>query len=245
MSKMINNEFYNDLHDGWYTESNHPVALLRAENRLRTPWIIKEINAKFSRKIDVLDIGCGAGFLTNALSQEGHNVTGIDFSKASLSIAKKFDKTGKVCYQQANAYSLPFPDESFDAVSALDVLEHVEDPKQLIAEAARVLKPHGLFFFHTFNRNFLSYLMIIKGVEWFVRNTPKNIHVYSLFLKPKELIHYCQNHRLQVVKIVGMIPKMNSWPFWKMLLTRKVSDHFSFDFCRSLMTGYLGFSEKR
>ncbi|MES2273539.1 MAG: bifunctional 2-polyprenyl-6-hydroxyphenol methylase/3-demethylubiquinol 3-O-methyltransferase UbiG, partial [Chlamydiota bacterium] len=204
MSKPeINNAFYEELEEQWYGASDHPIALLRAENAVRTPWIIREIEQRLGKKRRVLDIGCGAGLLTNALAKEGHQVCGIDLSKTSLEVAMRHDETKRVSYEVANAYALPYPDGHFDAVSAMDVLEHVEMPARLIQEASRVLKPGGLFFFHTFNRNPLSYLVIIKGVEWCVRNTPKNMHVYSLFIKPKELEMLCQRQSLSVNYWVG------------------------------------------
>ena len=240
---LINNAFYDTLSEGWYTAQNHPVALLRAENRLRTPWVIGEIKKRFL-KASVLDVGCGAGFLTNALAMEGFETFGIDLSKESLAVAKKFDETKTVDYRYANAYALPFPDERFDVVSALDVLEHVEEPNRLISEASRVLKPGGLFFFHTFNRNLLSYLIIIKGVDWFVQNAPKHMHVYPLFIKPKELNRHCEHAHLKILSFRGMRPNFLSRPFWKMLLTRELSDEFSFCFSKSLTTGYCGIAEK-
>ena len=242
--KTINNAFYEELNDGWYTALNHPVALLRAENRLRTPWILEHLAKHFKKPIRILDIGCGAGLLTNALALKDHETYGIDLSRSSLEAASRFDQTKKVNYQEANAYDLPFEDQSFDAVCALDVLEHVERPKRLIEEASRVLKPNGLFFFHTFNRNFLSYLLIIKGVEWFVKNTPKNMHVYPLFIRPEELRSYCQMYNLHCQTFVGMRPDFLSAPFWKMLFTRNVPADFSFTFSKSLQTGYCGIATK-
>jgi 2-polyprenyl-6-hydroxyphenyl methylase/3-demethylubiquinone-9 3-methyltransferase len=192
----------------------------------------------------VLDIGCGAGLLTNALAKAGHTVSGIDLSESSLEIAKKYDQTKKVRYLTANAYSLPFANEEFDVVCATDVLEHVEDPRLLIAEAGRVLKSNGLFFFHTFNRNLLSYILVIKGVEWCVRNTPKNMHVYPLFIKPKELNELCFFYQLNVIKLIGLRPKFLNCAFFKMLFTRRVSRDFRFCFSRSLATGYCGMAQK-
>jgi len=240
----INNEFYDRLSDHWYTAYDHPVALLRAENALRIPWIIKEIGQRLKRKGSVLDIGCGAGLLSNALAKEGHTVAGIDLSQNSLEVAKKHDATGFVDYRVANAYSLPFPNQHFDAVCAMDVLEHVEDPNLLIAEAARVLKNNGLFFFHTFNRNLLSYFVVIKGVEWCVRNTPKNMHVYPLFIKPDELEEIFQTHRLKTEFITGFRPQIFTRSFFQMLLTRTVPKDFSFCFSKSLSTGYCGIAQK-
>jgi 2-polyprenyl-6-hydroxyphenyl methylase/3-demethylubiquinone-9 3-methyltransferase len=240
---MINNEFYDTLGSGWLKGCDHPVALLRAENKIRIPWVRREIAKRFDGPISLLDIGCGAGLLTNALAKE-HRVTGIDLSEGSLEVARSSDETKTVDYRIANAYDLPFGDACFDVVSAMDVLEHVEEPNRLIREAARVLKPGGSFFFHTFNRNPLSYLVIIKGVEWCVRNTPDNMHVYPLFIKPAELKRYCFLHHLHVETLVGLRPKFLSLPFLKMLLTRRVSDSFAFQFSKSLATGYCGIAKK-
>jgi 2-polyprenyl-6-hydroxyphenyl methylase/3-demethylubiquinone-9 3-methyltransferase len=238
--KDINNAFYDTLGEEWYTATDHPIALLRAENAVRIPWILKNIGSKKT----VLDIGCGAGLLTNALAKEGHTVFGIDLSLKSLETAQKHDTTKSVSYKLANAYSLPYPDQTFDVVCAMDVLEHVDQPEKLIQEASRVLKPNGLFFFHTFNRNFLSYLLIIKGVDWFVPNTPQNMHVYPLFIKPKELEKMCQKEKLHIQKFLGFRPQIFSWATLKMLFTRKISSDFGFCFSKNLSTGYCGYAKK-
>jgi 2-polyprenyl-6-hydroxyphenyl methylase/3-demethylubiquinone-9 3-methyltransferase len=239
-SKTINNDFYEDLADRWYTACNHPIALLRAENAVRVPWIIGEIGQNKT----VLDIGCGAGILTNALAKKGHKVYGIDLSPSSLSTAKKYDETGTVTYEVANAYALPYPNETFDVVCAMDVLEHVEEPKLLVSEASRVLKPGGLFFFHTFNRNLLSYLLVIKGVEWCVPNAPKNMHVYPLFIKPDELREICVEKDLNITKLHGFTPKIFTLAFLKMLLKGKVAENLEFRFSKNLTTGYCGQAQK-
>lgn len=238
--QTINNSFYDELGDDWYTSDSHPIALLRAENALRVPWIINEIGKDKA----VLDIGCGAGMLTNALAKEGHEVFGIDLSENSLKVAQKKDATGKVKYAKANAYALPYENESFDVVCAMDILEHVEEPSLLIQEAARVLKPDGLFFFHTFNRNFLSYLVVIKGIDWFVPNAPKNMHVYPLFIKPKELKQLCFEKHLCIVALHGFRPKLLSLPLLKMLIQKRVPENFGFRFSKSLATGYCGYAKK-
>lgn len=241
---LINNAFYDNLQEDWYTAEDHPIALLRAENKIRTPWVIGEIEKNIKKPANVLDIGCGAGFLTNQLALQGHKVSGIDLSDPSLEIAKKHDSTGKVHYVHANAYSLPFPDGSFDAVCAMDILEHVEQPEMLIREASRVLRPGGYFFFHTFNRTLLSYIVVIKGIDWFVKNAPKNIHVYELFITPMELKQICQTRNLAVNRLVGLVPDVWSLAFWKLLFTRKISSDFRFTFANTLSTGYCGIATK-
>jgi 2-polyprenyl-6-hydroxyphenyl methylase / 3-demethylubiquinone-9 3-methyltransferase len=233
----INNQFYDDLQHEWYTASNHPVALLRAENRLRNPWIASHLTPNSS----VLDMGCGAGFLSNSLALAGHTVTGVDVSGASLAVAKSRDTTGSVRYLLADATALPLPDASFDAVCAMDVLEHVENPAGLIDEARRLLKPGGLFFFHTFNRTWLSFLIVVKGVEWCVKNTPPRMHVYRLFIKPEELEKMC--HGFTTLQMKGVNIKL-SRPFWKMLFTRRVPEDVEFTFTNSLKVGYSGFTKK-
>jgi len=241
--RTINNTFYDQLGDEWLGRSDHPIALLRAENKVRIPWICDEIKKEFSLA-DVLDIGCGGGLLTNALALEGHRVTGVDLSQSSLDVAKKSDTTASVRYLNANGYSLPFTPSSFDAVCAMDVLEHVEEPHLLIAEASRVLRPGGLFFFHTFNRNLLSYILVIKGVEWAVSNTPPNMHVYPLFIKPSELKQICWEEGLRIFQWRGFEPKIFSLATLKMLVTRKVPPSFGFRFSKSLATGYCGIAKK-
>ena len=150
MESRVNNAFYDELGDEWNHRCDHPIALLRAENRVRNPWILQEIGARIGAQAHVLDIGCGAGLLTNELAAHGHKATGVDLSEPSLEVARRSDKTKSVQYLNANGYALPCADKTFDAVAAMDVLEHVEKPEQLIKEASRVLKPGGLFFFHTF-----------------------------------------------------------------------------------------------
>lgn len=241
----INNAFYDDLEEMWSQSSDHPVALLRAENALRNPWIQSILTKKFSYPCRVLDVGCGGGFLTNYLAQKGHLVSGIDLSTKSLEIAEKDDKTGSVEYKRASAYELPFSEGIFDAVCAMDLLEHVEDPIVVVKEASRVLKKGGLFFFHTFNRNLLSYFMIIKGVDWCFANAPKNMHVYPLFIKPEELSEACKNHGLDVEELKGVRPDFSQKAFWKMVFTKKVEEDFRFVFTDSLKTGYSGFARKK
>jgi len=239
--QQINNEFYDDLHDRWISASDHPIALLRAENDLRNPWITSHIEEGAS----VLDIGCGAGLFTNDLAiQKACHITGIDQSLGALQAAEEFDKTKKVVYKQANAEALPFEHGSFDIVCAMDLLEHVENPAKVIAEASRVLKPGGKFFFHTFNRNLLSNLIIIKAVEKFIANTPKNLHLHSMFIKPKELDATLRSHSLLAKEWKGIRPVIFQKAWGEVLRSGNVPSDFRFCFVSSLATGYCGFAEK-
>ena len=236
--KNINNAFYEELGDQWLTATDHPIALLRAENRLRNPWIA----SKLPSSCKILDMGCGAGFLTRELSNLGHQVVGVDLSEESLKIACKLDP--KTTYLRADVTAVPFESKSFDAVSAMDLLEHVENPTAVIQEASRLLKPGGLFFFHTFNRTFLSWLIVIKGVEWCVKNAPPDMHIHRLFIKPAELQKICEDLGLKQEEIKGLNVKVLSKAFWQMVLKRTVPDDLEFVFTDSLKVGYSGFARK-
>ncbi len=241
-SHPINNQLYDQLGERWYEADDDPVALLRAESRLRNPWISSRLRERHGSHASLLDVGCGAGFLSNALAREGFDVVGLDASAASLAVARRHDETSSVRYDTGDALALPYPAASFDAVSAMDFLEHVEDPAAVVAEAARVLRPRGLFFFHTFNRNPLAWLIVIKGVEWFVKNTPPNMHLLRLFVKPAELSKMCIDNGLLLTEVRGSAPVVRSKAFFRMLATGVVPQDFCFKFTNSTRLGYTGFA---
>ncbi len=244
-AQPIKNDAYELLGDRWYDAQDDPIALLRAESALRNPWIIHELRrATEGARARVLDVGCGAGFLANALALEGHEVTGLDASPGSLEVAARHDETRSVRYELGDATRLPFEDSRFHAVCAMDFLEHVTKPGLVIAEASRVLKPGGLFFFHTFNRNRLAWLVVIKGVEWFVKNTPRDLHVLPLFLKPEEVRAMCATSGLEVRELRGSAPAVFSRAFWRMLATGVVPRDFEFRFTRSTRIAYTGLATK-
>ena len=109
-TNQVNNAFYEDLGEGWYEDDLHPIALLRLENATRNPWILERIESLLGQGQNILDIGCGAGFLTNLLEEAaGHQVVGVDLSEKSLQVAKARDLTQSVRYIQADALALPFP----------------------------------------------------------------------------------------------------------------------------------------
>ena len=241
----INNEFYNLYGDRWYTAKDDPIALLRAETKVKLPWVLKKVAERqfLPSETKILDVGCGAGFLANPLSASGFNVTGVDLSEESLLVARRFDSTKKVEYMVADAYHLPFPDQSFNVVTAMDFLEHVDDPAKVVKEFSRVLKPGGLFVFHTFNRNLVAYLVIIKLVEWLIKNTPKNMHVLKLFIKPSELKKFCESAELIPDEMTGIRPVLSNITL-KDLRSGEVPEKFQFKLTKSLLLSYMGSANK-
>lgn len=244
--EKVNNDIYDTYGDRWYTADDDPVALLRAESKTKTPWILSKISEHglLNEKTKVLDVGCGAGFLSNDLARAKLQVTGVDLSEESLKVAARHDDTNSVVYLTADAFHLPFPDQSFDVVTAMDFLEHVEDPKGVIKEFSRVLKPDGLFIFHTFNRNPIAYIVIIKLVEWFVKNTPKNMHVLHLFIKPKELSAFCKAAQMNSVEMIGIKPIFSTLSL-KSFFTGIVPKTLRFELTQSLMLSYMGMAKKQ
>jgi 2-polyprenyl-6-hydroxyphenyl methylase/3-demethylubiquinone-9 3-methyltransferase len=241
----VNNEVYSTLGERWYEADDDPIALLRAQARLHVPWIDRLLRQAFERPTRrVLDLGCGGGLVANALARLGHDVVGVDLAEECLAVARLHDSTGRVHYAAADARDLPFAGESFDAVCAMDFLEHVEDPEAVVAESARVLVPGGRFFFHTFNRNPVSWLVVLKGVEWFVRNVPRDLHVFRLFIKPSELEAMCARRQLEVVELFGCVPVLSP-ALLRMIATGVVPHDLTFRFTRSPTTGYTGMAAKR
>ncbi|MGZ3695956.1 MAG: bifunctional 2-polyprenyl-6-hydroxyphenol methylase/3-demethylubiquinol 3-O-methyltransferase UbiG [Bdellovibrionota bacterium] len=231
--------------DNYFTGIDDSVALLRAETRVKLPWVLERIQRELGDlDVNLLDVGCGGGFLSNGLSVTGLDVTGLDISAESLDVAQRWDATGRVRYINGDAYHLPFHDESFDCVTAMDFLEHVDDPDIVIRECVRVLRPGGLFFFQTFNRNYLAGYLAVKMVELLVRNNPKSLNMLRLFIKPNELAQLCEENNLEVQEIVGLRPKFSSIPL-KCYWSGFVPPSVEFQLTKSTLLSYMGYATKR
>lgn len=242
--EIVDNEVYDQLGQKWYTAKDDPVALLRQQSKHSNPWVLAEIRKYIGYHAKVLDLGCGAGFFANEAAKAGYTVVGMDISSSALKVAELHDDTKSVSYVYGDAYSIPFERESFDVVVALDLLEHVSDPQKILFEASRVLRPGGLVFFHTFNRNIFSYLFVIQGMRLFIKNTPRYLHVYSLFRKPKEVEELLNNAGLDLRVLRGVGPVIMQRPFWRMLLHREVPQDFRFKWTRYPVISYSGFAKK-
>jgi 2-polyprenyl-6-hydroxyphenyl methylase/3-demethylubiquinone-9 3-methyltransferase len=242
----INNRFYDELGERWYADDEHIIALLRVESKAKLTYvqtILNEHGLKPGARI--LDVGCGAGFLSNSLAAEGWDVSGIDQSEGSIRVALRHaPQTASPQYQWGDAYHLPYPKKQFDAVLMMDFLEHVDDPARALAEASRVVKDDGLIIFYTFNRTRIAQLLAIKAVEWLARDCPKNFHVWKNFIKPQELRSMFQGLGFDMSPLQGLRPRFLHRPFWSTVWQRRIHPDFQFQYTSDLNLGYLGYAKR-
>jgi 2-polyprenyl-6-hydroxyphenyl methylase/3-demethylubiquinone-9 3-methyltransferase len=173
-------------------------------NPLRLGWIDGLANLAGKR---VLDVGCGGGILSEAMARLGASVTGIDLSDKPLRVAQLhlLESGLAVRYLKLSAeeHSAENP-AAYDAVTCMELLEHVPDPASTVAACAKLLKPGGRAFFSTINRNPKSYLFAVIGAEYVLKMLPRGTHDYARFVKPSELTRWCRDAGLEPLELKGM-----------------------------------------
>ncbi len=158
---------------------------------------------------DILDLGCGGGFMSEALARMGARVTGVDPSKPAIEAAKRHSAVEKldIDYRAGAGEAIPAGDNSFDIVVCVDVLEHVSDVQAVAREIARVLRPGGLLLFDTVNRTALSRLVLITLGEKILRLLPRGAHDHQRFIRPDELRSILRRAGLEMGPVVGLGPR--------------------------------------
>lgn len=138
----------------------------------------------------VLDIGCGAGILTESLAASGALATGLDLSPSAIAAAKQHAETNDIAVNYTCTATETYATthkEQFDVITCMEMLEHVPDPASIIQSAVTMLKPGGSVFFSTINRNPKAFLSAIVGAEYILRLLPRGTHEYHKFIRPSEL----------------------------------------------------------
>ena len=166
------------------------------------------------KNLNILDIGCGGGLLSEPMSRLGGNVTGIDASEKNIISAKIHAKQNNLnisyfCNSPENFKS----NKKFDLVLNMEIVEHVEDINFFIKKSSELLKKNGLMFVATLNRTLKSYIFAIIGAEYILRWLPIGTHEWNKFLTPEELTNFGRKNSLLVEKIDGMVfnPLSNRW----------------------------------
>ena len=166
------------------------------------------------KNLNILDIGCGGGLLSEPMSRLGGNVTGIDASEKNIISAKVHAKQNNLnisyfCNSPENFKS----NKKFDLILNMEIVEHVEDVNFFIKKSSELLKKNGLMFVATLNRTLKSYIFAIIGAEYVLRWLPIGTHEWNKFLTPEELSNFGQKNSLLVEKVDGMVfnPLSNTW----------------------------------
>ena len=156
-------------------------------------------------KINILDIGCGGGLLSEPMTRLGANVTGIDASSKNINIAKLHAKKNKlkINYLCSSPEKLKIK-KKFDVILNMEIIEHVEDIDFFINSCSKLLKKNGLMFVATLNKTLKSYMFAIIGAEYVLRWLPIGTHDWEKFVKPESLKKILSKNNLKLEKLDGM-----------------------------------------
>lgn len=191
------------LANQWWCE-NGAFKTLHQVNPLRCEFIqsITTLDQK-----QVLDVGCGGGILSEALTKLNASVKGIDMAEDSIEVATlhALDAQLNICYQtttiETEAENHP---QHYDVITCMEMLEHVPSPESVIEACAKAVKGDGIVFFSTLNRNIKSYMLAIVAAEHILNMVPKGTHQYQKFITPYELIRTAQKYGLEPIKMMGI-----------------------------------------
>jgi 2-polyprenyl-6-hydroxyphenyl methylase/3-demethylubiquinone-9 3-methyltransferase len=190
-------EKFTKIADEWWSETGK-FKPLHQFNPIRINYIRSKIVEHFSldqksltpfTNLDILDVGCGGGLISEPFTKMGAKVTGIDAGAQNIEVAKiHAEKSGlEINYQNICAEELAEADKKFDVVFALEIIEHVADVEKFVESCADLVKPGGIIFIATINRNLKSLALAKIAVEYILRWLPAGTHDWKKFLKPSEI----------------------------------------------------------
>ncbi len=189
--------YYDSLAHQWWDESGRFWPLHRL-NRLRVEYLKREICLHFGRfpdqqkplrGLNIVDIGCGGGILSESMARLGARVHGIDVVEKNIEIARRHSAGSELDleYSFTTVQELVTRDAEFDVVLNMEVVEHVADLTTFMAQCSQLVKADGIMFVATLNRNFISWLFAIVGAEYVLGWLPRGTHQWRKFVRPAEL----------------------------------------------------------
>ena len=196
-------EKFGALASRWW-DANGPQRPLHELNPVRLSYVCGFQPLSGRR---VLDVGCGGGLLTEAMAAEGAQVTGIDLSEQLIDIARLhlLESGLKADYRVISAEAMAAEQPAgFDAVTCMEMLEHVPDPQAIVQACFDLLKPGGRLFLSTINRTPAAFALAVVVAEYVARLLPKGTHDYRSFIKPSELAAALRQSGFQLEDISGL-----------------------------------------
>ena len=213
---------FSKLADEWW-DVNGKFKPLHMFNPIRIEYILDEITKHFKldkktklllKDLDILDIGCGGGLISEPMARLGGNVTGIDAAEKNIKIASLHSKESnlKIRYLENSPEQLK-EKEKFDIILNLEIVEHVENLDLYLQSCYDLLKRNGLMFTATINRTLISYIKAIIGAEYVLRWLPIGTHDWNKFVKPEELQKKLTDKKFTTNNIKGLEfnPIFNKW----------------------------------
>jgi len=213
---------FSNLADEWW-DVNGKFKPLHMFNPIRIEYILDQISDHFKidketkyslQNLEILDIGCGGGLISEPMARLGGKVTGIDASEKNIKIASLHSKKSnlKINYQNKSPEQISEKNK-FDIILNLEVVEHVDNLDLYLASCYSLLKKNGLMFTATLNRTLTSYLKAIIGAEYILRWLPIGTHDWNKFIKPEELQKMLANKDFSTKDLKGLKfnPIFNKW----------------------------------
>ena len=210
-----NNEIlkFQAMAEEWW-DPNGKFKPLHMLNPCRLKYITDQISWRFGvdlddntpfKGLDILDIGCGGGLLSEPMARMGAKVLGADAAERNIPIARAHARQSDLVidYRHISIEELLDNPLKFDVILNMEVIEHVANPSKFLEACNELLKPNGLMVCSTINRNLKSYLNAIIGAEYVMRWLPKGTHDWSKFIVPEELVGFMESVGFQVIDKKG------------------------------------------
>ncbi|HEY9400030.1 MAG TPA: bifunctional 2-polyprenyl-6-hydroxyphenol methylase/3-demethylubiquinol 3-O-methyltransferase UbiG [Luteimonas sp.] len=195
---------FNALATRWW-DPEGPQKALHAMNPARLGYVADRVALQGAR---VLDVGCGGGLLSEALARAGADVTAIDLATDLLGMAKlhRLESGVAVDYRRMTVEALAVEQPGhYDAITCMEMLEHVPDPASILDACATLLKPGGRLFVSTINRTPAAFALAIVGAEYIARLLPRGTHQYRDFIRPSELASWLRACGLALEDVSGLM----------------------------------------